>query len=286
MLLVCDSGSTKADWCFISSSRERIYVSSSGMNPYNTTSQAISQEVESTLLTKICANDVKELKFYGAGCSSEEKKKELKDIFSQYFTNASIEIEHDLLGAARALCNNEKGLCAILGTGSNSCLYDGKDIIENVPSLGYVLCDEGAGTHIGKMILRNYLRGLLPKDLAKDFALLYPGNETDFLNKLYKGNVPNYYLASFAKFPIQNKDNPYCKKLIQECFVSFFENQIKLYSDYSKYTINVVGSVGFLCRDIFNEVAEKYNLKTGKFIKAPLDDLINFHFYFPKSGLN
>ena len=277
MLLVCDSGSTKADWCLVDNKNNKQFFSTCGMNPYNISQEAISQEIESVLISNINPKDVKVLKFYGAGCSSEVKKNELKDVFSQYFTNAEIEIEHDLLGAARALCGQEKGLCAILGTGSNSCLYDGKDIINNVPSLGYVLCDEGAGTNIGKIILRDYLRHLLPESLSKEFSALYPGDEAYFLNRLYKGAVPNYFLASFAKFVIERKEDDYCRGIIKDAFVSFFENQIKLYSHYNKYLINIVGSVGYMCRDIFEEVALEYGLKTGKFIKAPLNDLVDFH---------
>ncbi|HHT02862.1 MAG TPA: N-acetylglucosamine kinase [Bacteroidales bacterium] len=279
MLLICDSGSTKADWCLVDKDNKRTFFATCGMNPYNISLEAISQEIESVLMSSINPKDVHQLKFYGAGCSAEVKKKELKDLFSTYFTNAKIYIDHDLLGAARALCGKEKGLCAILGTGSNSCLYDGEDIRENVPALGYVLCDEGAGTNIGKLILRNYLRHLLPKDLEKEFATLYPGQESDFLNRLYKGSVPNYFLASFAKFVTDRKDNEYCRNLIKECFVSFFENQVVLYSDYTSYKINVVGSVGFICKDIFKEVALNYGQEVGKFIKAPLVDLVDFHFY-------
>ncbi len=137
MLLVCDSGSTKADWCLVDKENKRKFIATCGMNPYNISQEAICQEIESVLISSINPEDVDLLKFYGAGCSAEVKKNELKEIFSQYFTNANIEIEHDLLGAARALCNNEKGLCAILGTGSNSCLYDGENILENVcPNCG------------------------------------------------------------------------------------------------------------------------------------------------------
>src|SRR5574344_192859 len=278
MLLVCDSGSTKADWCLVDKENKRKFIATCGMNPYNISQEAICQEIESVLISSINPEDVDLLKFYGAGCSAEVKKNELKEIFSQYFTNANIEIEHDLLGAARALCNNEKGLCAILGTGSNSCLYDGENILENVPSLGYVLCDEGAGTNLGKLILRNYLRHLLPENLDKEFKALYPGEESDFLNRLYKGTRPNNYLASFAKFVTDRQDNEYCRDLIAQAFSSFFEYQIKSYPNYKKYKVHVVGSVGYYCKNVFKQVAEQYGIEPGKFIKAPLESLIQYHF--------
>ena len=279
MLLVCDSGSTKSDWCLVDKDNNRKIFTTCGMNPYNITMEAICQEIESVLMANIDPKDVDELRFYGAGCGPAIKKRELKNIFSRYFTNAEIVIDHDLIGAARALCGREKGLCAILGTGSNSCLYDGNDITENVPSLGYVLCDEGAGTNIGKLVLSNYLRHRLPKDLNEEFKKLYPGEEADFLNRLYKGAVPNYFLASFAKFVVDRKENEYCHQLLKDCFISFFENQILFYSNYNNYKINVVGSVGYICKDIFEEVAKIYGVNVGKFIKAPLNDLVDFHFY-------
>lgn len=277
MLLIADSGSTKTDWCLVDKENRRKNFSSSGMNPYNTSEESMRQEIESVVCSNIDPNIVTQIVFYGAGCSSDDKKRSMKQILSTYFVNAKIEINHDLLGAARALCGNQKGICAILGTGSNSCLYDGIDIIENIPALGYVLCDEGAGTNIGKIVLRDYLRNLLPIDLSEKFSIQYPGDESDFLNRLYKGSVPNYYLASFAKFAIENKEHEYIKKIITNSFASFFDNQIVLYSEFKTMKINVIGSVGYLCRDIFCEVANNYGMKVGKIIKAPLKDLVDFH---------
>lgn len=279
-ILVCDSGSTKADWCMVNKNERRTYFATCGMNPYNITHEAICEEIESVLCSSIEPKEVEQLMFYGTGCGARVKCDELKEIFSRYFINAEINIEHDLLGAARALCGDEAGLCAILGTGSNSCLYDGKDITANVPSLGYVLCDEGAGTNIGKLVLRNYLRHLLPEDLNKEFAALYPGEEAVFLNRLYQGTRPNNYLASFAKFVTDHQQNEYCKELIKEAFRSFFEYQIKTYPNYQDYKINVVGSVGYVCKNIFSQVAEEYGLKAGRFIKAPLESLIQYHFSY------
>jgi Predicted N-acetylglucosamine kinase len=279
-LLVCDSGSTKADWCMINKNEKRTYFTTCGMNPYNISHEAICEEIESVLCSAIDPKEVEDFVFYGTGCGSQAKCDELKDLFSTYFTCASVNIEHDLMGAARALCGNKAGLCAILGTGSNSCLYDGKNITHNVPSLGYVLCDEGAGTNIGKLILRNYLRHLLPEDLDKEFKALHPGAESDFLNRLYKGTRPNNYLASFAKFVTDRQDNEYCRDLIAQAFSSFFEYQIKSYPNYEKYKVNVVGSVGYYCKYVFKQVAEQYGLEPGKFIKAPLESLIQYHFSF------
>ncbi|MDR0789441.1 MAG: hypothetical protein LBO06_01455 [Bacteroidales bacterium] len=277
MILIADSGATKADWCLVNDKQNKKYFSSRGMNPYNITVENMKTEIETEVLPHIDAKRVDSLLFYGSGCGAESKKREMQEVFETYFPTAQIEIEHDLLGAARATCGRRKGICAILGTGSNSCLYDGENIVENVPALGYVLCDEGAGTNIGKLLLKNYLRGLMPKEVTTKFAQQYPGDESDFLNRLYKGEIPNYYLASFAKFAMDNQDNAYLKRIIVEAFESFLENQITKYSDYDKILVNVVGSIGFLAREIFKEVANNYDVKVGRVIQSPLEELVNYH---------
>ena len=277
MLLIADSGSTKIDWCLIDNANQRKYFHSIGLNPYNVSENTINNEIVANILPNIPANERMEMYFYGSGCSTIQKKTQMSNIFQHYLPNTEIHIEDDLLGAARATCGREKGVAAILGTGSNSCLYDGEKIIENLPSLGYVLCDEGAGTNIGKIVLRNYLRGQMPEHIHKQFAAENPGEEADFLNRLYMGEKPNFYLASFAKFAITRRDDVYCRRIIEEAFNNFFIMQVSQYSDYKQHPINVVGSVGYYAQDVFKEVAEQHGVKVGKVIQAPLEELINYH---------
>ncbi len=277
MLLIADSGSTKIDWCLIDNANQRKYFHSIGLNPYNVSEKTINEEIVANILPNIPANEKMEMYFYGSGCSTIQKKTQMSNIFQHYLPNTEIHIEDDLLGAARATCGREKGVAAILGTGSNSCLYDGEKIIENLPSLGYVLCDEGAGTNIGKIVLRNYLRGQMPEHIHKQFAAENPGEEADFLNRLYMGEKPNFYLASFAKFAITRRDDAYCRRIIEEAFNNFFIMQVSQYSDYRQHPINVVGSVGYYAQDVFKEVAEQHGVKIGKVIQAPLEELINYH---------
>ena len=277
MLLIADSGSTKIDWCLIDNANQRKYFQSIGLNPYNVSEKTINEEIVANILPNIPANEKMEMYFYGTGCSTIQKKTQMSNIFQHYLPNTEIHIEDDLLGAARATCGREKGVAAILGTGSNSCLYDGEKIIENLPSLGYVLCDEGAGTNIGKIVLRNYLRGQMPEHIHKQFAAENPGEEADFLNRLYMGEKPNFYLASFAKFAITRRDDVYCRRIIEEAFNNFFIMQVSQYSDYKQHPINVVGSVGYYAQDVLKEVAEQHGVKIGKVIQAPLEELINYH---------
>lgn len=277
MLLIADSGSTKIDWCLIDNANQRKYFQSIGLNPYNVSEKTINEEIVANILPNIPANERMEMYFYGSGCSTIQKKTQMSNIFQHYLPNTEIHIEDDLLGAARATCGREKGVAAILGTGSNSCLYDGEKIIENLPSLGYVLCDEGAGTNIGKIVLRNYLRGQMPEHIHQQFAAENPGEEADFLNRLYMGEKPNFYLASFAKFAITRRDDVYCRRIIEEAFNNFFIMQVSQYSDYKQHPINVVGSVGYYAQDVLKEVAEQHGVKIGKVIQAPLEELINYH---------
>lgn len=277
MLLIADSGSTKIDWCLIDNANQRKYFHSIGLNPYNVSENTINNEIVANILPNIPANEKMEMYFYGTGCSTKQKKAQMSNIFQHYLPNTEIHIEDDLLGAARATCGREKGVAAILGTGSNSCLYDGEKIIENLPSLGYVLCDEGAGTNIGKIVLRNYLRGQMPEHIHQQFAAENPGEEADFLNRLYMGEKPNFYLASFAKFAITRRDDVYCRRIIEEAFNNFFIMQVSQYSDYKQHPINVVGSVGYYAQDVLKEVAEQHGVKIGKVIQAPLEELINYH---------
>lgn len=276
MILIADSGSTKTDWCLINEDKKRFYFRSKGLNPYNISMENAKTEIETAVVPNIC-DEVKTIVFYGSGCSAKVKQEEVKAILEPYFPSATIEIEHDLMGAARATCGKEAGICAILGTGSNSCLYDGKNIVGNVPALGYVLCDEGAGTNIGKVLLRNYLRHLMPQDVNTMFAKEFAGEESDFLNRLYKGELPNYYLASFAKFAMDNQHNEYLRGIIEKAFDDFFINQIICYPQYNKYPINVVGSIGYLAKDIFGNVAKRYGVSVNKVVQAPLDELIAYH---------
>lgn len=277
MILIADGGATKTDWALVDGDGKAVFFSSRGMNPYNVSADTMRREIEERIVPNVPVDMVEAMFIYASGCSAKEKQREVIDWFAPFFPNTRIEVEGDLLGAARACCGKKAGMAAILGTGSNSCLYDGERIVENVPSLGYVLCDEGAGTNIGKLLLRDYLRGRMPKEVLEMFAQRYKGEETDFLNRLYKGEAPNYYLASFASFAIENKTNSYCREVICLAFKAFFVQQISTYPSYNNYALNVVGSIGFLAKEELMHVAKGFGVEIGKVIKTPLKALVEYH---------
>ncbi len=277
MILVADSGSTKTAWCLIDKSCHRTVFESIGMNPYNITSEQLVTEMKTVVMPHLDGNAVGQLYFYGSGCSADSKKQFIAETLQLFFPQAQIEVEHDLLAACRALCGNEAGIASILGTGSNSCLFDGNGILENVPSLGYVLCDEGAGSQIGKFLLTGYLRHEFPAALQEKFREQFPQSESEFLDALYKKSLPNRFLASFTPFAAAHKTNPYIQSLLERAFDSFFENQIKKYTRYQAYAVGIVGSIGFHFEDAIRQTAAKHSIRIGKIIRNPLDELVKYH---------
>ncbi len=280
MILIADSGSTKTDWTLVDktgSNRETFHTI--GYNPYFIDTESIYYSLSENLLKDLDATKVSKVFFYGAGCSTPEKKDIVRKALVRSFPDVGeIFIGHDLLASARALLGDEKGFAAILGTGTNSCIYDGFDIEINIDSLGYLMGDEGSGSYIGKKILRDYMRGNLQPDLQKRFKERFhiEDNEQIFAT-LYKTQFPNRYLASFCAFADEYVTHPYIKNKVRDGFRDFFKNLVSKYPDYKTYSFNCVGSVGFVFKDILEEVALSYDMKIGRVIKSPMEDLVNYH---------
>jgi len=197
--------------------------------------------------------------------------------FAFFFKNATIEVTHDMLAAARATCGSEKGMVAILGTGSNSCLYDGNTITENVTSLGYLLGDYGSGAAIGKTFIRAYLENELPQEISTAFSAEYELSTADILNAIYKQALPNRFLAGFNLFVAKHINQPVIKQIVENSLDEFFEKNICKFSDYQQSNLNLVGSISFIYQDIIKHIAKKYNVEIGKIIKAPIDELVKYH---------
>lgn len=277
-VLIADSGSTKTDWSLIEGPTVILQLQTKGFNPYFQTRDEISLEMRLNLKPHIeqYLSSISEVHFYGAGCSTAENCKLMTEAISMTLYIKNIHVSHDLLAAARALCKRERGIAAILGTGSNSCLYDGKDIIENVPSTGYLWSDYGGGSQIGKFFIREYFEDNLPANLREAFEKAGYSREV-ILQNVYKLSLPSRYLATVSLFVCKHLDHPKVAEVLESCFDSFFVQQISKYTEAKKYRINTIGSIGYYYRDFIARVAAKHGFKMGKVVKSPMEGLIEFH---------
>jgi len=279
MILIADGGSTKTSWCQLSDAGQRVYFNTEGYNPDFVNTPEIIASLEKNLPDTLPHAAVREVYFYGAGVSSPAKAEVVAAALRQQFPNVTkVEVTEDLLAAARALLGQKPGFAAILGTGTNSCLYDGQKITYNVDSLGYFLGDEGSGSFLGKRLLRDYLRGLLPDGLGEALKEEYHlGSRNDIIDRLYNQPLPNRFLASFAKFAYDHNNVSYCRQIVVEAFEAFFQNIVVHYPNYQDYTFNCVGSVGYNFRDALTQVANGHGMQVGKIIRSPIDDLVSYH---------
>ncbi|QCR24330.1 BadF/BadG/BcrA/BcrD ATPase family protein [Pontibacter sp. SGAir0037] len=277
MILLADSGATKTDWRVIDIDRELEQITTLGFNPMYQESEEIYQVLHESLLPNLLNKAPSEIHYYGAGCSTPDRNKRVADALSRLFPEASIYIEHDLLAAARAACGQEAGIACIAGTGSNTCLYDGTDVIDNIPSLGFLLGDEGSGAYMGKLLIRAYLYRELPDELAKSLKNRFNLTKDIVLNEVYSAQVPSRYMATFAKFMHEKRKNPVIHAMIYESFALLFERHISKYDGYPTLPVNFVGSVAYHFSDELKQVAKKYGAKIGKIISSPSEGLIQYH---------
>jgi len=277
MILIADGGSTKSNWCQLDDAHNRVYFNTEGYNPDFMDTAAIAASLTKNLPDTLARDQVREVHYYGAGVSSAQKAEVVAQAMRQLFPQARVSVTEDLLAAARALLGRGPGFAAILGTGTNSCLYDGEKITYNVDSLGYFLGDEGSGSFIGKRLLRDYLRNLLPDGLQDAFAETYGFTRNEILDKLYNQPLPNRFLASFAKFAYDHNNVSYCRDIVLQGFETFFQNLVLHYPRYQDYTFNCVGSVGYNFRDALTQVAKSHGMEVGKIIRSPIDDLVSYH---------
>lgn len=275
-LLIAESGSTKTDWVLVSDHGEQAFKTK-GINPQILSLETIQDIIGNELLGQLEVKEIDTICFYGAGCSSPDRQKIISDILSNNFNCNSITVEHDLLAAARACSQNEKGITCILGTGSNTCLYNGANIELNIGGYGYILGDEGSGAHLGKLLMKAYLNQSLDSELIE--ALndnLSLGKEKIFKN-VYKYEAPNQYLASFAPFIAKHKTRQCIKEIINQSFQSFVEQHLMHYPRNNSYDINFVGSVAHHFRDELELILNKNGFKMGKVVQQPITELIQYH---------
>ncbi len=277
MKLIVDSGTTKTHWVLLEGKHITENFVTSGFNPYYTPAETIRQSIATGLPESMQNRKVKEVYFYGTGCSTTENCFLIKTILNEFFEEANIETHHDLYGAAVALLKNSEGIVAILGTGSNSCLWNGHEIVENMPSLGWLIGDEGSATYLGKILLKAFLSGEMS---AKSTTAFYHYTGLDFegtLHKIYKDNGTNRWIADLSRFASANIERQEIFDLVKQNFRDFLSVQIKKYTACREKDISFVGSVAWHFKDILQEVIREENLHTGIILQQPMDGLIEFH---------
>jgi len=273
--LIADSGATKTEWCVINGNKKTIFITQ-GMSPYFITAEQMQNIIKEELHPKL-KQKIDEVHYYGTGCANADNAKSVKQVFKNIFPEANISIDHDLMAAAKALCGKEKGIACILGSGSNSCYYDGKKIIKNSPGLGYILGDEGSGAYLGKKVIQYYLYNTFDEDLMARFDARFVTNKTEILNAVYKKPLPNRYLATFAIFLAENRGHYMIENIIEDGLNDFFFNHVYKYKESWTLPVHFVGSIAYGFKDVLIELCKLYQLQLGKVIKNPMQGLIDYH---------
>jgi N-acetylglucosamine kinase-like BadF-type ATPase len=274
--LIADSGATKAEWCLVTGSKKKT-VFTQGISPYFLTSEQIRDVLLKELCPKLRTEQIDEIFYYGTGCASVENARMIKKTIQKVFPQSKVEVTHDLMAAARSLCKHKKGIACILGTGCNSCYYDGKKIVKNSPGLGFILGDEGSGAYLGKKILQYYLYDTFDEELRAKFDAKYVTTGAEILESVYKKPLPNRYLASFAVFLAENRGHYMIENILQDGLNDFFFTHLRKYKETSKLPVSFVGGVAYGFNDVLKELCQQYQFKLGRILKNPMEGLIEYH---------
>ena len=274
--IIADSGATKCQWTMVSPNKKTTFATV-GISPYFLSAAKIQALVEKTFKNKIKLDSVNAVYFYGTGLSNPQNVTQLKKALKAVFTKASFDIQTDLVAAARATCQNKKGVACILGTGSNTGFYNGKKITKNSPGLGYVLGDEGSGAYLGKKVIQYYLYKTYDEDLMSRFEKKFATSKDEILNNVYKEATPNRYLAKFTEFLVENRGHYMIENIIEDGLNDFFYAHINKMNEAWLYPIHFVGSVAFGFKDIIKQLALSYEIELGSIIKSPMQGLITYH---------
>jgi len=282
MILIADSGSTKTDWCLINKDREPKIISTKGINPFYQTEEEIFTELSKTLIPEVkktlenTSSTMTGVYFYGAGCTPEKSPIVKSAIAKALGNSITIEVESDMLGAARALCQHDTGIVCIMGTGSNSCYYDGKQITANVSPLGFILGDEGGGAVLGKLMVGDLLKNQMTPGLKEKFLKEYDLTPAEIIDRVYRKPFPNRFLASLNKFLEDNLSDPTVHALVLSSFEAFIHRNVMQY-EYQGIPVNFIGSIAYYYRTVLQEAAEKTGIKLGIIMKIPMEGLIKYH---------
>ncbi len=278
MLLVADSGSTKCDWILVKPDGERLETSTMGFNPFFHYSELIENELNKNKLFNQYADKVEQIIFFGAGASSDARNLIVENGLKNVFKNAkNINVDHDVKAAAIATAEDNPGIVCILGTGSNSCYFDGNTISEKIPALGYILGDEGSGAYFGKILLSKYLYHKLPVELATSLENEYGVTKESVFEGVYNKPNANVYLASFMKFAHENKEHPFFKEMIYNGLSAFINLHVWCFENFREVPVHFVGSIAYHFRDVLENVAKNYRFRLGRIIKKPISSLADYY---------
>lgn len=276
MILVADSGSTKTEWCLAEKGNRIKTILTKGINPVFENEETISCELQAHLLPELGNVEIEAVHFFGAGCAYPEVNQIVEKAVGNLL-HVPVEVQSDLLCAARALFGKEKGIACIMGTGSNSCLYDGEKIASNVSPLGFILGDEGSGAVLGKLLIGACLKNQLGKDMEELFLERFHLTRPEIIDRVYRKPFPNRFLASLSIFLNEHLDNPDVRALVCRSFDDFFLRNVMQYSDYQMLKVSFVGSIAYYYQTILKEVAAGRGLHIGTIVKAPMDGLLDYY---------
>ncbi|MEZ4798466.1 MAG: ATPase [Flavobacteriales bacterium] len=281
MILIADSGSTKCDWALIDEKGTRLgNFQTMGLNPYFHNETIIENAIKANNDLYASRDSVTQIYFYGAGSSTVEMCTIMKGGLEKVFTKADIVVDHDLVGSAMSTYDGEPCIACILGTGSNSCFFDGKEVYEEVPSLAYILGDEASGSYFGKILLQEYFYKKLPADLKAAFEERFAPTKEEIISRVYREPNANVYLASFMKFIGEHHEHPHVKEWVTKGMIHFIEIHVKCFANYKDVPVHFVGSIGHYFFDCLQKAAEATGIRLGNIVRKPIDGLVEYHVKF------
>lgn len=275
--LIIDSGATKTEWRLIGQNKRSKTYLTPGITPYQMDTAAIVSLMKSSLPPSIFQKPISQVFYYGTGCKTKAKAAIVRSALKNLFSEAQIHVTHDLMAAAIATCGNKPGIACILGTGSNSCQFNGKKIVKNSPGLGYVLGDEGSGAYLGIRVIRHYLYGIFDKPLMVAFEKEFKTSKEEILQKVYKEPMPSRYLAGYSKFLSDHRGHFMIENIIEDGIRDFFDQHLCSYGQNSNVPIHFVGSIAYFFRDKIDELCLEYGFKRGLIMRQPMIGLSKYH---------
>lgn len=275
--LIADSGSTKTDWCLIRQDGTTQRVQTKGLNPFQMTEDDIVSEIKSALLPELGTTAADAVYFYGAGCTIEKQPLVAQALRACLTISGPCEVASDMLGAARGICGHEAGIACILGTGSNSCAFDGDKITKNVSPLGFILGDEGSGAVLGRTLVGDILKQQLPQHIIDRFHAKYNLTAADIIERVYRQPLPNRFLAGFAPFLKENIGEPSIEGLVKDGFARFLQRNVKQYDSWEHLPIGFNGSIAVVFLEQLEAVMREHGMHLGRVIQTPMDGLVDFH---------